>query len=55
MVLIGTTAGGGYDAYGRLLVRHLGRQLPGHPTIIVKNMRKTARESAAGAAPEAHA
>ena len=37
-LLIGTTAGGGYDAYGRLLARHIGRHLPGNPAIIVKNM-----------------
>jgi tripartite-type tricarboxylate transporter receptor subunit TctC len=32
------TAGGGYDFYARLLARHLGRHLPGNPTIVVKNM-----------------
>src|SRR5262245_9190591 len=37
-LLIGTTAGGGYDAYGRLLARHLGRHIPGNPAIIAKNM-----------------
>ena len=30
--------GGGYDIYGRLVGRHLGRFLPGNPTIIPKNM-----------------
>jgi tripartite-type tricarboxylate transporter receptor subunit TctC len=30
--------GGGYDTYGRLAARHLGRFLPGNPTIIPKNM-----------------
>src|SRR3954447_16777696 len=37
-LLIGTTPGGGYDAYGRLLARHLARHLPGNPTVIAKNM-----------------
>jgi tripartite-type tricarboxylate transporter receptor subunit TctC len=37
-LLIGTTAGGGYDAYARLLARHLGRHIPGQPTIVAKNM-----------------
>jgi tripartite-type tricarboxylate transporter receptor subunit TctC len=37
-LLIGTTAGGGYDAYGRLLARHIGRHLPGNPTLVPKNM-----------------
>jgi tripartite-type tricarboxylate transporter receptor subunit TctC len=32
------TAGGGYDFYARLLARHLGRHLPGAPTVVVKNM-----------------
>ncbi|MGH6767727.1 MAG: hypothetical protein ACRECO_01765 [Xanthobacteraceae bacterium] len=35
---IGTSVGGGYDAYGRLLARHLGRFLPGQPTVVAKNM-----------------
>jgi tripartite-type tricarboxylate transporter receptor subunit TctC len=37
-VLIGTTPGGGYDVYARALVRHLGRHLPGQPTVIAKNV-----------------
>ena len=37
-LLIGTTPGGGYDAYGRLLARHLGRHIPGNPAIVAKNM-----------------
>jgi len=37
-LLIGTTTGGGYDAYGRLLARHIGRHIPGHPSVIAKNM-----------------
>jgi len=30
--------GGGYDTYGRLAARHLGRFLPGNPTLVPKNM-----------------
>lgn len=37
-LLIGTTPGGGYDAYGRLLARHIQRHIPGQPAIIPKNM-----------------
>src|SRR5262249_43923435 len=37
-LLIGTTVGGGYDAYGRLVARHIGRHIPGNPSVIVKNM-----------------
>jgi tripartite-type tricarboxylate transporter receptor subunit TctC len=35
---IGTPAGGGYDIYGRLVGRHLGRFLPGNPSILPTNM-----------------
>ena len=37
-VLVGFTAGGGYDLYARLLGRHMGRHVPGNPTIVVQNM-----------------
>jgi tripartite-type tricarboxylate transporter receptor subunit TctC len=37
-LLIGTTAGGGYDVYGRALARHIGRHIPGQPSLIPKNM-----------------
>ena len=36
-LLIGTTPGGGYDVYARALARHIGRYLPGQPTVIPKN------------------
>jgi tripartite-type tricarboxylate transporter receptor subunit TctC len=35
---VGTGVGGGYDANARLVARHLGRFLPGNPTIVVDNM-----------------
>jgi tripartite-type tricarboxylate transporter receptor subunit TctC len=37
-LLIGFSAGGGYDAYGRLLARHMGRHIPGNPRLIAQNM-----------------
>jgi tripartite-type tricarboxylate transporter receptor subunit TctC len=37
-VYIGTSAGGGYDAYSRILSRHMGRHLPGNPVLVPKNM-----------------
>jgi tripartite-type tricarboxylate transporter receptor subunit TctC len=37
-VLVGYTAGGGYDIYARALARHMGRHLPGHPNLIVQNL-----------------
>src|SRR5258705_2349999 len=36
-LLCGAAVGGGYDAHARLLARHLGRLIPGNPTIIVQN------------------
>jgi tripartite-type tricarboxylate transporter receptor subunit TctC len=35
---IGYTVGGAYDLYGRLLARHIGRHIPGQPTIVPVNM-----------------
>jgi tripartite-type tricarboxylate transporter receptor subunit TctC len=35
---VGTSVGGGYDAYGRMLARHMSRYMPGNPTIVPKNM-----------------
>jgi tripartite-type tricarboxylate transporter receptor subunit TctC len=35
---IGYSAGGGYDVYARLVARHIGKHIPGNPTVIPKNM-----------------
>lgn len=37
-IVVGTSAGGGYDAYARLFARYLGKHIPGEPSIIVNNM-----------------
>src|SRR5215813_884391 len=37
-ISIGYTAGGSYDLYGRLVARHLGKHVPGQPTVIAQNM-----------------
>jgi tripartite-type tricarboxylate transporter receptor subunit TctC len=37
-LIVGYSAGGGYDTYSRILARHLGRHIPGNPTIVVQNM-----------------
>lgn len=37
-IIVGSSAGGGYDLYGRLLARHMGRHLPGNPVFVVSNM-----------------
>ena len=35
---IGYTVGGGYDIYARLIARHLGKHVPGGPTVVPRNM-----------------
>lgn len=37
-LVVGYSAGGGYDTYARLLSRHIGKHIPGNPTVIVQNM-----------------
>jgi tripartite-type tricarboxylate transporter receptor subunit TctC len=37
-LIIGTSSGNDYDFRARLLARHLGRHIPGEPTIIPQNM-----------------
>jgi tripartite-type tricarboxylate transporter receptor subunit TctC len=37
-IYVGSSAGGGYDTYARLLARHFGRHIPGQPSIVVQNM-----------------
>jgi tripartite-type tricarboxylate transporter receptor subunit TctC len=37
-LIIGLPAGGGYDDYGRLIARHIGDHIPGHPTVVPQNM-----------------
>jgi tripartite-type tricarboxylate transporter receptor subunit TctC len=35
---VGSDPGGGYDAYARLVTRHMGRLIPGNPGFVVQNM-----------------
>jgi tripartite-type tricarboxylate transporter receptor subunit TctC len=37
-VVIGYSVGGGYDLYGRLLARHMGRHIPGRPNLVPQNL-----------------
>jgi tripartite-type tricarboxylate transporter receptor subunit TctC len=37
-ITIGYPPGAIYDVYGRLVARHLGKHLPGNPTVVVQNM-----------------
>ena len=37
-IFVGYGPGSGYDVYARLLGRHLGKHIPGHPGVIIQNM-----------------
>jgi tripartite-type tricarboxylate transporter receptor subunit TctC len=37
-IIVGGSAGGGYDTYTRTIARHLGRHVPGNPAFVVENM-----------------
>ena len=37
-LIIGFGPGGGYDLWGRLVARHIGKHLPGQPTVVSQNM-----------------
>lgn len=37
-IVVGLSAGGGYDVYTRTIARHLGKHIPGNPSILVENM-----------------
>lgn len=37
-ILVGYAPGGGYDTYARTLAAHIGKYIPGNPTVIVENM-----------------
>ena len=37
-IVVGFSAGGGFDTYARAIARHMGKHIPGNPTFIVENM-----------------
>jgi tripartite-type tricarboxylate transporter receptor subunit TctC len=37
-MIIGFGPGGGYDAWGRVMARHIGKHLPGNPSVVPQNM-----------------
>lgn len=37
-IIVGLSAGGGYDTYTRAIARHLGKHIPGNPAVVVENM-----------------
>jgi tripartite-type tricarboxylate transporter receptor subunit TctC len=37
-ITVGFSAGGGFDLWARVVARHLGRTIPGNPSVIVENI-----------------
>lgn len=37
-VIVGGSAGGGFDIYSRAMARHMGKHIPGNPALVVENM-----------------
>src|SRR5437867_12125868 len=37
-IIVGASAGGGYDTYSRTIARHMGKHIAGNPTFVVENM-----------------
>src|SRR3989454_8949232 len=46
-VIVGSSAGGGYDIYARLLARHMSKHIPGNPVMVTTNMPGAASNAAA--------
>ena len=46
-VIVGSSAGGGYDIYARLLARHMPKHIPGKPAMVVSNMPGAGSNAAA--------
>jgi len=47
-LVVGSSPGGGYDTYARLLARHFSDAMPSHPTMVVQNMSGAGSNRAAG-------
>jgi tripartite-type tricarboxylate transporter receptor subunit TctC len=47
-LVVGSSPGGGYDTYARLLARHFGAAIPGNPVVVVQNMSGAGSNRAAG-------
>jgi tripartite-type tricarboxylate transporter receptor subunit TctC len=37
-IIVGLAPGGGFDTYARVIARHMGKHIPGNPTLVVENM-----------------
>jgi len=47
-LVIGSSVGGGYDTYARLLARYFGNHIPGNPVIVAQNMSGAGSNRVAG-------
>ena len=47
-LIVGSSVGGGYDTYARLLARHVSSVIPGNPSIVPQNMSGAGSNRAAG-------
>ena len=47
-MVIGVSAGGGYDLYARLVAQFMGEHIPGRPRIVSRNMAGAGSRTAAG-------
>jgi tripartite-type tricarboxylate transporter receptor subunit TctC len=47
-IVVGSSPGGGYDVYARMLARSFGAAIPGNPTVVVQNMSGAGSNRAAG-------
>src|SRR5581483_2410719 len=46
-IIVGSSAGGGFDIYARLLARHMSKHIPGNPGVVVSNMPGAGSNTAA--------
>ena len=53
-IIVGFSAGGGYDAYSRVIGPHLHKHIPGNPTVVVDNMAGSLLGHAFSLRPEPH-
>ncbi|MGZ8533711.1 MAG: Bug family tripartite tricarboxylate transporter substrate binding protein [Candidatus Binatia bacterium] len=37
-IVVATTPGGGFDAYSRMIARHMAKHIPGNPNFVIENM-----------------
>jgi tripartite-type tricarboxylate transporter receptor subunit TctC len=45
---VGSGVGGAYDRYGRMVARHISKNIPGNPSVIIKNVSSASGRTLAG-------